>query len=417
MFARAATINLNGKDYWINGVNIPWNNYGIDAGVHPYWGGGYNPTWFENFFTQCEANGINCTRLWIHCDGRASPEFDAGGYVTGLDPTFLADLGALLQCAASHKVMVMPCLWSFDMTNDNRADKNPYSGYHADLIQDVAKTQSYIDHALIPMVQQFKDTPNLFAWEIINEPEWSIEVIGSTFQRVTKAEMQRFCAMIAEAIHQNSSKMVTVGSACLKWNSDKIPQAEGNYWTDAALNAAYPSSLGHLDFYQIHYYDWCYEWGYDPFQLTRPTTFWQLDKPTLVGECPVHNGGYYTITQMLSNAYANGYIGVMPWSYNCDGPWDDAIAPLKAFHDAHPDIIDYVGDVLAPDVSVTTVTVAGTAYDVFGAPALTVDGSAVALSGVDFTKDVQITTNSQTVVIQASDFSGNTRLVNLTISR
>ena len=40
-----------------------------------------------------------------------------------------------------------------------------------DLYYDDAKLQSYIDNALIPMVNGLKDHPALAAWEIINEPE------------------------------------------------------------------------------------------------------------------------------------------------------------------------------------------------------------------------------------------------------
>ncbi|MBN1809180.1 MAG: cellulase family glycosylhydrolase, partial [Planctomycetes bacterium] len=294
--AAGGTISCNGHEYWINGVNVPWGWYGIDAGEHPTWGAGYNASWFEDFFAQCETHGVNCVRLWIHCDGRASPEFDGSGYVTGLDATFLGDLEDIFTRAEGHGVMVMPCLWSFDMLDDGTGGAGPYAGLHADLIRDTDKTQSYIDNALVPMVEYFAGTENLFAWEIINEPEWGVTGIGTTDEQVSLAEMQRFVGMLAEAIHANSGKMATVGAACLKWNSATVPPAEGNYWTDAAIQGAYASGGAYLDFYQVHYYDWMYnaDWGYDPFQLTKPTTFWQLDKPTIVGECPADDTGMYT---------------------------------------------------------------------------------------------------------------------------
>ncbi len=321
------TITYNGKASWLNGVNVPWHNFGADVG-----GGGYSSSWFETFFADCQANGVNCVRLWVHCSGWATPEFDGSGNVTGLDATFLSDLDDILARAANHHVMVMPCLWSFDMTKNNNQNG-------IGLIMDQAKTQSYIDHALIPMVTRTANAPALFAWEISNEPEWSV-----TDSQVTKACLQRFVAMLAAGIHANSAKMVTLGSACLKWNSDVSP-AEDNWWKDSALRAQYNNAGAHLDFYEIHYYDWMVGsgWAYDPFQPGRNVSYWGLDKPVLVGECPADNSGRYTMQQQLQNAYTNDYIGVMFWSYNSDwgSNWSLTKAELKAMRDAHAAIIDF----------------------------------------------------------------------------
>jgi len=346
----SATILYNGKEYYINGINIPWNAFGTDAGSHYQWGHLYNPVWFENFFSQCEQYGVNCVRWWVHCDGRSSPEFDDNGYVTGLDSTFLGDFEDILKRAENHKVMVMPCLWSFDMTKDNTGGAGKYGGKHSDLIRDTTKTKSYINNALIPIVKKFANTPNLFAWEIINEPEWSVNNIdaGGAGDMVTKIEMQRFCGLIAAAIHNNCNKMVTVGSASLKWCSSRIPPAVLNMWSDSALIAASGNnSKAYLDFYQIHYYDWMYnaDWGYDPFQMSPAKTpsYWKLDKAVLIGESPA-TAGKYTVEQMINNSFTNGYCGIMPWSYNAKdgaGTWDEVKNYLKSFRDAHSDIVDY----------------------------------------------------------------------------
>jgi hypothetical protein len=346
----SATITYNGKAYYINGVNVPWNQFGSDAGSHYQWGHLYNSAWFETFFTQCQQYGVNCVRWWVHCDGRSSPEFNDSGYVTGLDATFLTDFEDILARGQTHHVMVMPCLWSFDMTKDNTGGAGKYGGKHSDLIRSTLKTQSYIDNALVPMVTRFANTPNLFAWEIINEPEWSVSDIGAggAGDVVLKAEMQRFCGMIAAAIHSHSNKMVTVGSAALKWCSPRVGPAVLNMWSDSALKAACNSNaMAVLDFYQVHYYDWMNnaDWGYDPFQLSPAKTpaWWQLDKPVLVGECPGTNG-IYTVAQLIANCYGNGYCGIMPWSYNANdgaGTWDGVKSQLKAFRDAHADLVDY----------------------------------------------------------------------------
>lgn len=358
--APANTITYNGKNYYINGINVPWNAFGSDAGTHYKWGALYDRTFFTTLFQQCKQYGVNCVRLWIHCDGRTSPEFDDNGSVTGLDTNFLSNLEDIFSIAAQNNVMVMPCLWSFDMTKDFTSSAGKYAGLHAALIKDSVKTVTYINNALIPMVKKFANTCNLFAWEIINEPEWSISGPGTTVQLVTAKEMVRFCGMIAEAIHANSSKMVTVGSACLKWGSTKIGPAEVNYWNDSSFAAAYNKPGAKLDFYQIHYYDWMYnpDWGYDPFQATKTPSYWKLDKPTLIGENP-GVAGKYTLKEMIESAYTNGYAGIMPWSYDSVdqyGNWSGSKNDLKAFHDKHSSMIDFsCGSInTLPDISYRT---------------------------------------------------------------
>jgi hypothetical protein len=89
-------------------------------------------------------------------------------------------------------------------------------------------------------------------------------------------------------IHNHSKKYVTLGSACLKWNSDVSP-AVGNKWSDKSLRDASGKSNAQLDFYQIHYYDWMYPY-YDPYSKER--AYWRLDKVTLIGE--TGNTGHYS---------------------------------------------------------------------------------------------------------------------------
>jgi hypothetical protein len=214
-------IHYQGKDYFINGANVAWNQFGSDVGTHYQWGALYDPSFFENTFVSCENFGLNCLRLWIHCDGRSSPEFDGTGSVTGLDTNFFSNLDDIFLRAQNHHIMLIPCLWSFDMTK-NVSGAGMYAGSHQLLITDTVKTRSYINNALIPMVQRYASQCNLLAWEIINEPEGSIDVAAAYGNNnlVTKLQMQRFVAVQAAAIHQYSSKMDTVGSASLKWNSD-----------------------------------------------------------------------------------------------------------------------------------------------------------------------------------------------------
>lgn len=240
--------------------------------------------------------------------------------------------------AESSNVVIIITLWSFDMCN-----QEVQNGLHSDLISNVTKTQSYIENALIPIIQATSQYPNI-VYEVINEPEWCInETPPSTLTSVPLSQMQRFVGMIASAIHSYSSSLkVTVGSASLKWNSNVSP-AVGNWWSDDALQSATSSPSAYLDFYQIHYYNWMTEWGYNPAEYSA--SYWQLDKPTLVGELPstISQYHYYTAESFMNDVYANGFIGAAFWSYNDPNfPWQDALPSWSDFASSHsPSLCSY----------------------------------------------------------------------------
>lgn len=332
--AHAATLQVQGKSLYFNGINLAWHRFGNDFGD-----GQYDAAFFEQFFTDLQNYHVNSVRYWVHCGGYHAMTYNTNGYVTGLKAGYFNDFDDFWRRASSHNVMVMPCLWSFDMCK-NESQIIP-AGALTNLISDTNGTLSYINNALIPIVTRYANQSNLLAWEIINEPEGAM--IGSSYSGldypVPKSDMQRFVAMIAAAIHQHCPKMVTVGANSLKYNSDRSPSV-GNYWKDSALQAVYNSSDAHLDFYQIHYYDWMYSSGWDPFRLDRPVSYWNLDKPVLVGEFYGYDdtNRNRTLPQMFNNAYTNGYIGHMPWTY--DSNWATSKDPLKAFGDAHAAEVD-----------------------------------------------------------------------------
>src|SRR5689334_21009267 len=59
-------IQFSGKQIYVNGTNVAWHNWARDVGANP---SGYDAAWFENFFTDMQANGVNVVRLWIHASG------------------------------------------------------------------------------------------------------------------------------------------------------------------------------------------------------------------------------------------------------------------------------------------------------------------------------------------------------------
>lgn len=248
--------------YWA-GANLPWGDFGYDIG-----GGAWNATFFDSSFALLKAHGANSVRFWLHADGRSSPTFASDGTVTGMGgPSFAADLRALVGYADAHQLVLELCLWSFDMCKQDIAG----AAMHDDLISDVSKTTSYIEHALKPMLSILNGSKNVVV-EVINEPEWCMqdpsyrasadasELPGAdvraggpcnTKHCVSVSDMQRFTAMVAEAVHSLSTLRVTVGSASLKWSTVLPGGGQAFYWNDTSLRAAHASTLGVLDFYNV----------------------------------------------------------------------------------------------------------------------------------------------------------------------
>jgi hypothetical protein len=352
--SEAQLLQYEGVSYFINGINIPWHKFNLDFGTHYIYGANYDPVYFDSVFTQCQNNGVNCVRIWLHNDGGTTPEFDASGYVTGLDPNFFPNLDDFFQRAQNHNLMVIPSIWDFSMCNNDSA-WGKYGGMHANLIQDTTRTRSYINNALIPMVTRYTNQCNLLAWEVMNEPEWVTDVSGNNAnitQHVHLNEMQRFIGMLAEAIHQHSSKMVTVGSASIKYNSDKydvlnLALCVGNLWKDAAVQAAYNKPQAFLDFYCPHYYDWMKTSFQNFSPYDHNTAYWGFDKPVIIEETPCLSSKY-TSGGMLYNAVQDSYAGNMFWSFY-DGPgspngnFNNVKSDLLTYRNTFPSAIDFQG--------------------------------------------------------------------------
>lgn len=344
--------------WFLSGANVPWQNggFGADFGTVEEWGQHtYSHTDAEQMFVTLQANGANSVRWWVFADGRGAPEFDSnsGGRVNGLDSNFLPSMEDAIRLASKYNIYLVFNLWSFDMLFDDSTagEKGEHAGGHRDLIVDANIRQSFINNALLSILQHpisgtrytIGTHPNVIAWDIINEPEWGITESGAVnsniSQPVSLVEMRRFVAEVSAAIHRNSNQLVTLGSASMKWNSDGALGAVGNWWSDAALTPF--ASDGNLDFYQIHYYGWMNgdetTWSYSPLFNTFTAT--GFDKPTIVGEFPVNASGTgHTLGEILEGVYDNGYAGAWAWSYegvDSNGSWTDGEGFYNTFNIAH----------------------------------------------------------------------------------
>jgi len=276
-------------------------NYGADFGVSTY------PSALTDTLTRVSGAGGNHVRMWVHCDGATSPTW-SGSSVSGLPSNFISQLTQYLTEAEARGVFITLSLFDFYITRS-----------HTNVVTDLSILQSYIDNALVPILQACSGKKSLFAIEVFNEPEGMSTEFGWTGTTVSMSTIQTATNRVAAAVHAYPGILVTVGS----WSPKAVTDNFGfmNYYTDARLVAAGGAATGTLDFYQIHYYSWMGHATLSVFDTIKSA--YGLDRPVVVGEFSSSGSDGTAIGILYNKAFINDYDGAWGWQatgggYNSD---------------------------------------------------------------------------------------------------
>jgi hypothetical protein len=304
-------------------MNIAWNtanSFGNDVGDTPL-----DVNAFENHIKNIRKAGGNAVRWWLHTDASRCPKLDNDGKVTGLGTKTIENIEKALDIAYEYGVVVSLTLFSFDLLQPgDGAGKASYSDYNIDrnykFLTVPENLDTYINNALIPILNAVGSHPAIMAWEVFNEPEGMATEYGWSSQKIAHSNILRFTNKIAGEVHRRTKKMASTGI-------HNFHQYKGTaVYSDARLKAAGGDDNGWLDFYMAHTYPE-YESSLstqNPFY--QPASYWGFDRPLLIGEFPAQSwvgtggsngypyGASKNIIDLYEYAYNNGYCGLMSWS-------------------------------------------------------------------------------------------------------
>ena len=280
----AASIEVDGQDWHLLGVNVAWYRWGCDFGCGD--GGGVSQpaarSAIAERFGQLQESDVHVARWWTFEGDPWQIERDAQGAPLRLNPQVYADFDAAIELAREFDIRYVFVLFSAPTTLPSAWLTDP-------------QQRAQLARVLTPLFERYADEPRVLAWEIFNEPEWDIwsgNIAQEPVVETTRA--------IVEAVRAASTTYVTVGSAML----DGLPM-----WTD----------LG-LDFYQAHWYDYMYtpdardggNWCARCTDYAEVRERYGLDAPLVIGE--FFAGPSTDAAARYRDFYEKGYAGSWAWS-------------------------------------------------------------------------------------------------------
>ena len=302
---------------FIVGANLPWISYGGDFGSNAWHPGGGVHTRIEDLtraLDRVALAGIRRIRWFMLCDGRAGIGFAPDGTPLGLDAQFFTDVDAALAATRDRDIEIMFVLLDFLWCAPARSVSGVQLGGRGEVLRGEGMCTALLDCVLTPIFERYGHNSQVFAWDIINEPEWAMCGLGARRRRscVSRDTMKKFVRDAAALVHRYTGQPVTVGSASAHWLEE---------WRD----------LG-LDFYQTHWYEHLERRA----PLARPVSDLGLDRPVVLGEFPSRRASV-ELGRMLDTARAAGYAGAFVWSVFAEDSATDfatAEAALKAWRRA-----------------------------------------------------------------------------------
>lgn len=325
-------VMYDGKPFFVHGVNLPWIRWGCDFGsacdIRETEGE------IRKAFADFRANHINVVRWWLFPGNPVVyPGYGSGNIVTLVDssgkpldfhPDVYRDIEYVLDLAAEYDLKLNFTIYSSHMDLPASWKEHPE---HRQALADL----------LGRLAGRFAGRPELFAWELFNEPEAGLgnPEDSNPYARNIKELTRLVIAAQRQAMAGASPR------ALINLGPDRVKPAHFAFW----------KSLD-VDFWSPHFYD----------NMTGETNALAttadairaahgITQPILLGELYLGRGAPPPndfVPQSVNldplaryeEVLARGYAGAWGWAYR---PQNDRLtvdlAAARTFAERHPDLI------------------------------------------------------------------------------
>lgn len=256
------------------GINYPWINYGWDFGdPPPAWVSAENlRAWREQKrdhvladFTRFADLGLFAVRWFILPDGTNYGTGDEAPRLSGNQWTFASlprehsfharlveDFEFVLETCHRLRLQLVPSLIDFHWCHCGSV-ADPASkivkGGRADIVNDPLKREAFFDRVLDPLLEVSLRYPEtIYAWELINEPEWVTADEPLTNHRADEnktVSKKRMLDFIREGIGRINSKRLPDGQTAFRSTVGFAHHSTLFEWDSAGLG---------ITLHQFHFY-------------------------------------------------------------------------------------------------------------------------------------------------------------------